>query len=339
MIEIWKKRTDYTIFRPYIEWAARNSFAKITVKGLENIPDPESSSVFITPNHTNTLMDSLVILQSRVQPTAFLARADIFKQKTIATCLERIKILPIYRHRDTADSQTLNAPIYDNIVECVRNGLPMCIFPEGTHRPRRSLLPLKKGVFYMALQAKRTYPDRPVFIVPAGIEYTDYFNNMLPVTLTYGKPLEIMGDEDPDALAAVLRERMSELITYFPDDENLAENERKFDQERAPEYGTSDKLLAALLLPVFAVSGFLCLPALISAAVLVSKLKDKAWMNTVRYCCKLFFTPFCTLAALVAGLSHLPLVWALILTAATLYAHPIFYRILVFYKRLRKSVC
>lgn len=334
MIEIWNKRTDYTIFRPYIEWAARNSYSKITVKGLENIPDPEKNSVFITPNHTNTLMDSLVVLQSRVQPTAFLARADIFRIKVIATCLERIKILPIYRHRDTADSQSLNEPIYENIVECVTRGLPMCIFPEGTHRPRRSLLPLKKGVFYMALQAKRTYPDRPVYIVPAGIEYADYYNNMMPVTLTYGTPIEIKGDETPDDLVPVLREKLSSLITYFPDDENLAENERNFEIRCAPEFSLKDYVLAVLLLPVFAASGFLCVPAVLMAAVLGSKLKDKAWLNTVRFCCKLFFTPFCTLGALIAGFIHLPWYGALLLAAATLYAHPVFYRILVFYKRL-----
>lgn len=336
MVEIWNKRADYTFFRPYIEWAARTSYSRITVNGLENIPDPKTASVFITANHTNTLMDSLVVLQSRKDPTAFIARADIFRKKTIATCLERIKILPIYRHRDSDDSQNLNAPIYDNVVECVSRGLPMCIFAEGTHRPRRSLLPIKKGVFFMALQAKKTYPDRPVYIVPAGIEYTDYFNNMLPVTLTYGAPIEIKGDENPDELAPVLREKMSELITFFPDDENLAENERKFERDRAPEFGPLDYVFAAVLLPVFAVSGFLCLPALVAAAVLSRKLKDRAWLNTMRFGCKLFFTPFCTLGALIAGFANLPWFGALLLGAATLYSHPVFYRILVFYKRLLK---
>lgn len=334
MKKVWEKDFGYTFFRPYIQWAIRNTYSKVTVKGLENIPDPEKVSVLITGNHCNTLMDALVLLQARKAPTAFVARADIFKKPFFAKILGNLRILPIYRQRDGGDSKEKNIAIFDNVVECLNAGMAFAIFPEGMHRPRRSLLPIKKGVFRIAQQAVGSNPDRKVVIVPMGLEYDDYFNIMRPVTISFGGPMEIKGGEALDSLAEELRTRISGLISYFPDDENLEANEKAFEESKKRHYGPLHMLLAVALLPVFLISGLLCSPMLILAGILNSAIKDRAWHNTMRFGSKLFLTPFTVIGAAIAGFINLKWPLALLLVIATLYAHPVFYRILSFYKRI-----
>ena len=334
MKKVWEKDFGYTFFRPYIQWAVRNTYSKITVKGLENIPDPKEVSVLIAGNHCNCLMDALVLLQARKEPTAFVARADIFKNPFIAKILGNLRILPIYRQRDGGDSKAKNVAIFDNVVECLNQGMAFSVFPEGTHRPHRSLLPIKKGVFRMAQQAVAENPGKKVVIVPMGLEYDDYFNIMRPVTISFGEPMEIKGGEVLDELAEELRVRISGLITYFPYDDEFEEKEKAFEESKKPSFGLVHRILAVLLLPLFILTGFLCLPMLLATAFFKSKIKDRTWYNTIRFAGKLALTPFTVIGAAVAGFSHLSWLPAVILVIATLYAHPIFYRILIFYKRL-----
>lgn len=334
MKKVWEKDFGYTLFRPYVQWAVRTTYSKITVKGLENIPDPEKVSVLITGNHCNTLMDALLLLQSRKAPTAFVARADIFKNPTAARILGNFRILPIYRQRDGGDSREKNVAVFSSVVECLNSGMAFAIFPEGMHRARRSLLPIKKGVFRIAHQAIAANPDRRVMVVPMGLEYDDYFNIMRPAAVSFGEPMEIKGGEQFDQLAAELKDRISRLFTCFPDDGNLEACEKAFYDSKKVSYGPLHWLLAMVLLPFFLVSGFLCSPMLLLAGILNSTISDRAWHNTMRFASKLILTPFTVTGAAIAGFIHLEWPLALTLVIATLYAHPVFYWILSFYKRL-----
>jgi len=331
---VWDNYYDYNFFRPYIEWAFRTCYSKIEVNGLENLPSPKNASVIISANHCNTMMDSLLILQSRKEPVFFVARADIFKKKFFATILNRLKIMPIYRKRDCQDSCEKNVAVFDNVVDGLNGGIAFSIHPEGTHRTRRSLLQLRHGIFKIARQAALSNPGRPVYIVPTGLEYDDYFNIMRPVKITYGKPILITGSEDIESLSAELYDRMSSLITFFPDDEHLEKREKEFYESKKQKYNFPHWLLAATLLPVFLTSGILCSPIILISGILNARLKDKAWKNTVRYSCKLALTPFLVITAAIVGFIKLPWYLAIVLIFATLYAHPVFYWILSFYKRL-----
>ena len=60
-------------------------------------------------------------------------------------------------------------------MDTLEHGVPVCMFPEGRHRPAHSLLPLGKGVMRAAVAANDRFgKERPVYIVPVGIEYGDF---------------------------------------------------------------------------------------------------------------------------------------------------------------------
>lgn len=228
--KIYQDDFGYTLLKPIVDWNLKHSYRKVEVQGKENIP--EDGAVILAPNHCNTLMDALVILRAFKDQTVFGARADMFNNPLIAKIMYFLRILPMVRQRDGLRNVLKNHDTQEIIIETIENDVRFCIYPEGRHRPAHSLLPLGKGIFRAALAANARFGDsRPVYIVPTGIEYGDYFRYRSTSLVTFGKPLNVTEfikglDVENEAqmmepLRKELASRMSELITYLPDGENL----------------------------------------------------------------------------------------------------------------------
>ena len=138
--KIYEKDVWYDILRPYVDWCTRHSYSRIEVRGRENIPT--DGAVIIAPNHCNTLMDALVVLQSFKNESVFGARADMFKRPLIAKAMFFLRILPMVRQRDGLRNVLKNYESIDTITETLEHGVRFCMYPEGRHRPAPSLLPL-----------------------------------------------------------------------------------------------------------------------------------------------------------------------------------------------------
>ncbi len=230
--KIWQKDIGYTLLRPFVDNATKSGYRNVEVHGYENIP--EDGAVIIAPNHCNTLMDALVILRAFRNETVFGARADIFNKPAIAKIMYFLKILPQIRQRDGLRNVLKNNETQEIIVETLENKVRFCIFPEGKHRPAHSLQPLGKGVFRTALAANAKFGDKfPVYIVPTGIEYGDYFRYFSTSLVNFGKPINVtefvrtnpVENEAQliEPLKKELASRMSDLITYIKDDGQLAD--------------------------------------------------------------------------------------------------------------------
>ena len=154
----------YSFLRNYTDLALKLSYRTIKYVGRERIP--QDGAVIYAPNHTNALMDAMVILAMDRKPKVFVARADIFRNPKIAKILTFLKILPIMRMRDGMDEVRKNNETIEKAVDVLRDRVPFCIFPEGTHQTKYSSLPLSKGIFRIAFQAQELMPDMPLYIVP-----------------------------------------------------------------------------------------------------------------------------------------------------------------------------
>jgi 1-acyl-sn-glycerol-3-phosphate acyltransferase len=98
-------------------------------------------------------MDALAVLFTHKGQPIFLARADIFKSKFIASLLFFLKILPVYRLRDGFDNVKSNDIIFNKTIDVLRNKNGLVILPEGSHEGVRRLRQLKKGICRIAFQA------------------------------------------------------------------------------------------------------------------------------------------------------------------------------------------
>ena len=220
----------YTFLLPVVQRATRRCFRRFHVSGWERVPK-DGSVIFVT-NHTCSLMDPLVMLRAEGKKVVFMARADMFRKPAVARILRWLRILPIYRIRDGVSAVKTNSETIAEAVGVLRDRCPLCLYPEGTHRPKHSLLPLGKGVCHIAFEAVRDIGDKwPVYIVPAGIEYSDYFRFRPDMELQIGEPINVtefvkgQGESENEArVMNALRERIAEgmrpLFTWIPDDED-----------------------------------------------------------------------------------------------------------------------
>lgn len=227
--KIYEKDPYYSFLRPCVDRCTRLSYNKIEVRGKENIP--ADGAILLAPNHCNTLMDALVVLQAFGDESVFGARADMFKRQLIAKIMYFVRILPMVRQRDGLRNVLKNYETQDIIVETLEHDVRFCMFPEGRHRPTHSLLPLGKGIFRAALAANAKFgAEKPVYIVPTGLEYGDYFRYRSTCLVNFGKAInvtEFIKGQDTDneahlmeALRKELHARMSETKTYIPDGED-----------------------------------------------------------------------------------------------------------------------
>ena len=218
----------YNLLRKYVDFTLKVSYRNIKYVGKERIP--KDGAVIFAPNHTGALMDALVILAMDSRPKVFVARADLFKNKKLAKFFTFCKIMPIMRMRDGFDEVKKNNETIEKAVEVLRDKVPFCIFPEGTHQTKYSTLPLAKGIFRIALQAHALMPDMPLYIVPVGVRYGSFFRFRSSARVQIGNSINIgefiaehgeyTTQEQMNHMRDCLQKRMQESIFYIPNDED-----------------------------------------------------------------------------------------------------------------------
>lgn len=218
----------YAFLRYYVDFILKLSYRNIRYVGREKIP--QDGAIIYTPNHTNALMDALVILAMDRKAKVFVARADIFKKPILAKIFTFLKIMPIMRLRDGIDEVKRNHETIEKAVDVLRDKVPFCIFPEGQHQAKYSSLPLSKGVFRIAFQAQELMPDMPLYIVPVGMRYGSFFRFRSTVRVQVGEPINVQEfiakhseytpQEQMNILRDILSERMRSSILYIPNDED-----------------------------------------------------------------------------------------------------------------------
>ncbi|MBR5849588.1 MAG: 1-acyl-sn-glycerol-3-phosphate acyltransferase [Alistipes sp.] len=216
----------YSFLRHYVDAMLKLSYRTIRYVGRERVP--QDGAVIYAPNHTNALMDALVILAMDRKAKVFVARADIFRNKTLAKVFAFLKIMPIMRIRDGFDEVKKNHETIERAVDVLRDKVPFCIFPEGQHQAKYSSLPLSKGIFRIAFQAQELMPDMPLYIVPVGMRYGSFFRFRSTVRVEVGDPIDVRRfmaehtDLTPQEQMNIMREelavRMRDSIFHIPND-------------------------------------------------------------------------------------------------------------------------
>lgn len=184
----------YEILRFFVKLIHDWFYRRIIILGKENIP--KNKPVVFAPNHQNALMDPLAIIFTNKLQTVFLTRADIFRP-LLVPIFSFLKMLPVYRIRDGADSLKNNEIIFDKSVEILESGMSMALFPEALHFGRRSLRPLKKAIPRIVFQAEeKNLFNLDIQIVPTGIYYDNYINTNSLLQVNYGKPISVKKYKD-----------------------------------------------------------------------------------------------------------------------------------------------
>ena len=91
---------------------------------------------------------------------------------------------------------------------------------------------MSKGIFRIAYQAHDLMPDVPLYIVPVGIKYGDFFRFRSTIRMEFGKPINVgefiaenvhmTPQEQTNVLKDLLTERLHSTIFHIPNDEDYA---------------------------------------------------------------------------------------------------------------------
>ena len=169
-----------------VQWAFRVILfiagVKVTVTGEENIPVDEA--VLYIGNH-KSFFDIVITYARCKRLTGYVSKLSMKKVPLFSIWMVRLHCLFLNRDDIKEGLKTILAGI-----ENIKNGISMCIFPEGTRNTTDELmLPFKEGSFKMAEKTGCA-------IIPMAITNSaEIFENHLPilkpthVILEYGKPI------------------------------------------------------------------------------------------------------------------------------------------------------
>jgi len=148
---------------------------RLRVEGLENVPS--EGAALISPNHRSAIDPPLMsVLLPR--PLYHMAKAELFPK--IGWLISRLGAFPV--QRGSGDLRAMRKSL-----RLLREGRLICVFPEGTRSRTAEMGPVRPGASYLAY-----HTGAPV--IPVGISGTYGFRR--PVTVRFGKPLELRGTEE-----------------------------------------------------------------------------------------------------------------------------------------------
>ena len=180
----------YEIIRIYVRFGFWLTHKKIVVTGSHLIP--KGKPIIFAPNHQNALMDPLALVCTNPHQSVWLARADIFKSKRVSAILKYLKLLPVYRIRDGKDNLSNNEEIFAQVIQLLENKQTIALFPEAAHSGKRQMLPHKKAIPRIALEAEAKNDFKlDLQIVPVGITYSHYWKFNRSLIIQYGQPIQV----------------------------------------------------------------------------------------------------------------------------------------------------
>lgn len=290
MTTIYQHTKPYLLFQHYVCWLFRHAYRSIHITGLEHIPTHQPT--IFAPNHTNGLCDAIAVLNLTQRPTAFAARADMFAPPVANKLLRWLKIMPIHRMRDGIDSLPLNQQTTQEAILCLEHDTPFCIMPEGTHSPQYGLLPLRKGIFRIALAAQQQLGEtKAVCIVPVGIHYADFFHLWDDLHIHVGAPINILEYATRHAslsypqLLQSLREELSLRMT------RLLREASPTSPLKKPCKPLLRIATLVLLLPLFVVCTAINLPLCLTAGIARLRIEDRAFYNSLLLSAEVLWFP------------------------------------------------
>lgn len=168
-----------------VQWAFRVilflSGVRLTVIGEEHVP--KDQPVLYIANH-RSYFDIIITYSRCPRLTGYVSKEGMKKVPLLSIWMKRLHCLFLNRE-DTREALKTILTGIDNI----KNGISMCIFPEGTRNKTAEMLPFKEGSFKMAEKTGCA-------IIPIAITNSaNIFENHLPfirathVIVEYGEPV------------------------------------------------------------------------------------------------------------------------------------------------------
>ena len=190
---------------------------------------PKEGATLYIANHSNSLIDPVIIGITSNRPVRFLAKAPLFKTPVLGRIMKAIGMIPAYRGQDDSSSSSVRRNVESlNIAgENLARGLPVGIFPEGKSHDLMHMEQVKTGAARIAQRAvELSDGEAPVWIVPLGINFEDKSRFRSRLWVSVAEPVDAavwFKEHDGNAkqamreLTNMLDERLKSVIVHLDD--------------------------------------------------------------------------------------------------------------------------
>lgn len=199
-----KHRPFLTAARLWAKFIGLFSGVRVAVSGLENVPLDKPA--ILVCNHQGAA-DIPILLACLPVNFRFAIKKELFKIPIFGWYLGRAGYFSVDREVILSAYKTL-----EKIVEIIKSGESVLIFPEGTRSRDGTLGKFKRGSLMAAL--KSGSPIIPIAIsgsyniMPRGT----YLIKPTPVKFSVGKPIYIKNEEEYDAKVEEVRTAIAEML-------------------------------------------------------------------------------------------------------------------------------
>jgi 1-acyl-sn-glycerol-3-phosphate acyltransferase len=197
-------------------------FSRIEVEGRGNVPD--SGPVLLVPNHTNALVDGLMVGCCLDRPITMTVKSKLAGNPVLALMMRAANVITFQRRQDIdrEDDMKTNEKSFSLIRKILERGGAVCVFPEGKSHSDPRIRKFKTGAARIALAYRDDNPTaEPLLIVPVGLYFQDKGAFRSNAWIGFGKPVPIeeWKLEHPGAGAAdltgMLENRVREITLNF----------------------------------------------------------------------------------------------------------------------------
>lgn len=179
---------------------AGNRKVNITFDGPQAQFDQWPSTAIFIANHCSQL-DINASAASIPYPIVYLSKASVRKVPILGLLNERVGTVFIDRSNPKAAKQSV-----DRLLDTLKRGISVIVYPEGTRSKDGELLPFKKGAFHLAAKSRTTIIPLHIHGTRSALPKGGLLMRKNPIHIRFGKPLLPPTGDDTDALQAFVAE-------------------------------------------------------------------------------------------------------------------------------------
>ncbi len=199
-------------------------YSPIKMVGTDHLP--KDGPVLLVSNHSNSMIDPLLLGWTVRRRIRFLARASAFRIPVIGVLLKWLGVIPVFRSSGAGDGSPQNAECYSEVLRIFSNGGAVGMFPEGRTHDERSLSQVDASAAHLITEAIGSGLEN-LKVVPIGINYDDKRVFRSAVWVEVGEAIaakewmddQLSKEEQRQMISENLSEELRKVVIHLDDPE------------------------------------------------------------------------------------------------------------------------
>jgi 1-acyl-sn-glycerol-3-phosphate acyltransferase len=153
---------------------------------------PRSGPVVLVANHTNGLVDGLLLMATLGRYPRFLGKSTLFEIPPLWPFLKLAGVIPVYRTVDAVTGDH-NVSAFATSHTLLGRGGVVAVFPEGISHDEPTLQPLRTGAARIALEAVADGGEEDLATIAVGLVYDTKARFRSRALVRVGEPVGMAG--------------------------------------------------------------------------------------------------------------------------------------------------